>query len=160
MPATYRRTSSAWKTLRGNTTSNNLRTCEIVSAGAFFFQPELEMPEKEVGQHTREYVMVPARILPDFILVHPQLRFRFLEALFDGPPDPTEPHQETPGRTERSVTKISNNSPPPLIVTMTPLGYVALRSKGTWYFPEVYGIIAKAVQCLSMRFNSLPYLHL
>src|SRR5437868_2509031 len=36
MPATYRRTSSAWKTLRGNTTSNNLRTCETVSAGAFF----------------------------------------------------------------------------------------------------------------------------
>jgi hypothetical protein len=55
---------------------------------------------------------------------------------------------------------ISNNSPPPLIVTMTPLGYIAPRSKGTWYFPKVYGIIAKAVQCLSMCFNSLPYLHL
>src|SRR6266446_2705268 len=49
---------------------------------------------------------------------------------------------------------------PPLIVTMTPLGYLAPRSKGTWYFPKVYGIIAKAVQCLSMCFNSLPYLHL
>src|SRR2546427_10734947 len=55
---------------------------------------------------------------------------------------------------------VSNNSPPPLIVTLTPLGYIAPRSKGTWYFPKVYGIIAKAVQCLSMCFNSLPYLHL
>jgi len=53
----------------------------------------------------------------------------------------------------------SNNSPPPLIVTMTSLGYMAPRSKETWYFPEVYGIIAKTGQCLSMRFNSLPYLH-
>ena len=55
---------------------------------------------------------------------------------------------------------ISNNSPPPLIVTMTSLGYMAPRSKETWYFPEVYGIIAKTGQCLSMRFNSLQYLHL
>ena len=54
----------------------------------------------------------------------------------------------------------SNNSPPPLIVTMTPLGYMAPRSKGTWYFPEVYGIIAKTVPCLSMHCNSLQYLHL
>src|SRR5215813_6826606 len=75
MPATYRRTSSAWKTLRGNTTANNLRTCETVSAGAFFFQPELEMPEKEVGQHTREHMMMPARILTDFIVVHPNSVF-------------------------------------------------------------------------------------
>src|ERR687888_1475667 len=99
MPATYRRTSSAWKTLRGNTTANNLRTCETVSAGAFFFQSELKMPEKEVGQHTREHMMMPARILPDFIVVHPQLRFRFLEALCDGPPDPTEPDQQAQGDT-------------------------------------------------------------
>ena len=118
------------------------------------------MPQKEMGQHTREHVMMPSGIFAHLIVVHPQLRFRFLEALFDGPPDPTEPHQETPGRTERSVTKISNNSPPPLIVTMTSLGYMAPRSKETWYFPEVYGIIAKTGQCLSMRFNSLPYLHL
>src|SRR5438093_13468202 len=43
---------------------------------------------------------------------------------------------------------------------MTPLGHIVPRSKGTWYFPKVYGIIAKAIQCLSMCFNSLPYLHL
>src|ERR671927_330002 len=105
MSATSRKTSSAWKTLRGNTTANNLRTCETVSAGAFFFQPELEMPEKEVGQHTRQHVVVPARVLADFIGVQPQLGFRFLKTLCNGPPDPTEPHQETQGRTQRSITE-------------------------------------------------------
>ncbi|SRR6266571_6512072 len=53
------------------------------------------------------------------------------------------------------IASCSNNSPPPLLVTMTPLGYMAPRSKGTWYFPEVYGIIAKTVQCLPMHCNSL-----
>src|ERR671939_1479770 len=105
MPATYRSTSSSRKTLRGKTTSNNLRTCETVSAGAFFFQPHLEMPEKEMGQQTREHVMVPARVFADFIVVHPQLRFRFLEALFDGPPRTTEPDQQPQGDTQRSVTE-------------------------------------------------------
>src|SRR4029453_964927 len=106
MPATYRRTSSAWKTLRGNTTVNNLRTCETVSAGAFFFQPELEMPEKEVGQHTREHVMMPAGVFAHFIVGHAQLGFRFLKTLFNGPPDPTEPHKETQGNTHRSVAQV------------------------------------------------------
>src|SRR6516165_6962366 len=98
--------SSGWKILRGNTTSNNLRTCEIVSAGAFFFQPALEMPQKEMREHTREHVVVPTRILPDFIMVHPQLHFRFLEALFDRPPDPTEPDQQAQGDTHGGVAEI------------------------------------------------------
>src|SRR5215813_6697031 len=106
MPATYRSTSSAWKTLRGNTTANNLRTCETVSAGAFFFQPELEMPEKEVGQHTREHVMMPSGVFAHFIVIQAQFGFRFLKTLFNGPSDPTEPHKETQGRTQRGVTEI------------------------------------------------------
>src|SRR5919109_1833121 len=106
MPAMSWRPPSAWNTFRGKTTSNNRRTCETVSAGAFFFQPELEMPEKEMRQHTREHVMVPARVFADFIVVHPQRRFRFLEALFNGPPHPTEPDQQPQGDTQRSVTEI------------------------------------------------------
>ena len=94
MSATSGKTSSAFKTLRGNTTANNLRTCEIVSAGAFFFQPELEMPEKEVGQHTREHVMVPARVCADFLVVQAEFGFRFLKALFHGPPYATEPYEQ------------------------------------------------------------------
>jgi hypothetical protein len=52
------------------------------------------MPEKEVRQHTREPVMRPAWILPNFIVGHPQLRFRFLKALFDGPLLAPEPHEQ------------------------------------------------------------------
>src|SRR4029453_6727142 len=106
MPATYRRTSSTWKTLRGNTTANNLRTCETVSAGAFFFQPALEMPEKEVGQHTREHMMMPARIFTDFIVVHAQLGFRFFKALCNRPADATEPHEETSRGTHGGIAEV------------------------------------------------------
>jgi hypothetical protein len=87
--------SSAWKTVRGNTTSNNLRTCEIVITGAFFFQPELEMPEKEVGQHTRQHMVMLPWVLADFIVVHPQFGFRFLKALLNGPSHTTEPDKHT-----------------------------------------------------------------
>src|SRR5919199_4551970 len=103
MPATYRSTSSSWKTLRGKTTSNNLRTCETVSAGAFFFQSHLEMPQKEMGQHTGEHVMMPAGVFTHFIVVHAQFGFRFLEALFDCPPYAPEPDQQAQGHTPGSV---------------------------------------------------------
>src|SRR5215470_14281644 len=98
--------SSAWKILRGNTTSNNLRTCETVSAGAFFFQPNLEMPQKEMGQHTGQHMMMPARVFAHFIVGHAQFGFRFLKTLFNGPPDPTEPHQQAQGDTHRGVAEI------------------------------------------------------
>src|SRR5215475_15894752 len=106
MPAMSWRTSSAWITFRGKTTSNNRRTCDTVSAGAFFFQPDLQVPEEEMGQHTREHVMMPPRVFAHFIVIHTKFSFRFLKTLFNGPPDPTEPHKETQGRTQRSVTEI------------------------------------------------------
>src|SRR5262252_8353951 len=106
MPAMSWRTSSAWKTLRGNTTANNRRTCETVSAGAFFFQPELEMPEKEMGQHTGQHMVMPARVFAHFIVVHPQFSFRFLKTLFNGPPDPTEPNQQAQGDTHGGVAQV------------------------------------------------------
>ena len=94
MPATSRKTSSAWKTLRGKTTSNNRRTCDTVSAGAFFFQPDLQVPEEEMGQHTCEHVMMPAGVFADFILVHAQFGFGLFEALFNSPPQATSPHEQ------------------------------------------------------------------
>jgi hypothetical protein len=36
------------------------------------------MPQKEMGQHTGEHVMVPARVFADFIVVHAEFRFGFL----------------------------------------------------------------------------------
>ena len=57
-------------------------------------------------QHTDEYMVMPARIFPHFVVVHPEFRFRFLEALFNGPPHPTEPDQQPQGDTQGSVTEI------------------------------------------------------
>ena len=53
---------------KGNTTSSNVRTCDTVSAGAFFPQVHLEMPQKEMRQHRREHMVMPARIFADFIV--------------------------------------------------------------------------------------------
>ena len=36
-------------------------------------------------QHRREHMVVPARILPHFIVVHPQVGFAFFTALFNRP---------------------------------------------------------------------------
>jgi hypothetical protein len=92
--------------LRGKTTSNNLRTCETVSAGAFFFQLDLEMPQKEMGQHTGQHMVMPARGFAHFIVGHAQFGFRFLETLFNGPPHPTEPDQQAQGHTPGGVAEI------------------------------------------------------
>src|SRR6266487_4382034 len=69
---------------RGKTTSNNVRSCDTVRAGAFFFQAQLQVPQKEMRQHRRQHMVVPARIFPHFIVVHPELGFPFFEALFNG----------------------------------------------------------------------------
>src|SRR5215831_14449456 len=106
MPAMSWRTSSAWKTLRGKTTSNNRRTCETVSAGAFFFQSDLEMPQKEMGQHTGQHMVMPARVFAHFIVGHAQFGFRFLKTLFNGPPYPTEPDQQAQGNTPGGVAEV------------------------------------------------------
>ena len=74
---------------KGNTTSSNVRTCDTVSAGAFFPQVNLEMPQKEMRQHRREHMVMPARIFADFIVGHSQLGFAFFKALFHGPAQPT-----------------------------------------------------------------------
>src|SRR5215831_14258598 len=75
MPATSCKTSSACKTLSGNTTANNLRTCETVSAGAFFFQSAVQVPEKKVGQHTRQHMVMPPRVFADLVVVIPRAVF-------------------------------------------------------------------------------------
>src|ERR671933_918060 len=106
MPAMSWRTSSTSKTFRGKTTSNKRRTCETVSAGAFFFQPDLEMPQKEMGQHTGQHMVMPARVFAHFIVGQAQCGFRFLKTLFNGPPDPTEPHQQAQGDKHGGVAQV------------------------------------------------------
>ena len=74
---------------RGKTTSNSVRTCDTVRAGAFFPHVELQVPQKEMRQHRREHMVMPARIFAHFLVVHPQFGFAFCEALFHGPPQTT-----------------------------------------------------------------------
>ena len=83
---------------KGRITSNKMRSCDTVRAGAFFSQAQLQVPQKEMGQHGRQYMVVPAGVFTHFIVVHPQLSFPFFEALFDGPPHATEPDKNAPRR--------------------------------------------------------------
>src|SRR5215472_3206778 len=64
------------------------------------------MPQEEMRQHGRQHMMVPARIFPYLILVHPEFRFAFFKALFHGPADTTEPDKGAQGRAHRGITDI------------------------------------------------------
>src|SRR5437870_13686322 len=99
-------TSSIVYLRRGKTTSKIVRSCATVRAGAFFPQAQLQVPQKTMRQHTYQYMVVPARIFPHFIVVHAQLRFGFLTAFFTLPPAPTAPAKRPPGRARRSPTAI------------------------------------------------------
>jgi len=68
-----------------------VRNCETVRAGAFFPQAQLQVPQKEMRQHGRQHMVVPARIFAHFIVGHSAFRFAFFKALLNGPPHPTEP---------------------------------------------------------------------
>jgi len=59
-----------------------------------------------MGQHTRQHVMVPPRLFAHFVVIHPEFGFRFLEALFDRPPDPTEPDQQAQRDTQGGVAQV------------------------------------------------------
>jgi len=78
---------------RGKTTSKIVRSCDTVNAGAFFPQAQFQVPQKEVGQHRCQHVVVPARIFAHFVVGHPQFGFPFLKTLFNRPPQPTKPHE-------------------------------------------------------------------
>jgi hypothetical protein len=89
---------------KGNTTASHVRTCDTVSAGAFFPQVNLEMPQQERRQHRREHVVVPACLLPHCIVAHPACRFAFCKALLHGPAQTTEPDAGTPGGARWGIT--------------------------------------------------------
>ena len=74
-----------WPLPRGKTTPNNVRSCATVSAGAFFPQAQLQVPQKEMRQHGHQHMVVPTGVFAHFIVVHPELRFAFFKALLDGP---------------------------------------------------------------------------
>ena len=94
---------------RGSTTSSNMRSCDTVSAGAFFPQADLHVPQKEMRQHRRQHMVVPARILPHFIVVHPQVGFAFFTALFNRPAHAAEPDKQGEPTTEWGITLPGSN---------------------------------------------------
>jgi hypothetical protein len=70
----------------GRITANKMRSCDTVSAGAFFPQAHFEAPQKEMRHHTCQKMVMPAGVLAHFIVGQTQLGFRFLTTLFNGPP--------------------------------------------------------------------------
>ena len=75
----------------GNTALMSSLSCDSVIAGAFSPQSDSHVAEEEVSQHTGEHMVSPPRIFSHLIMVHPQIGFGFLEALFDSPANPREP---------------------------------------------------------------------
>jgi len=75
-------------------------------AGAFFPQPDPQVPQEEVSEHAREHVVIPSRIFPHLIVIHPKLTLGFLKALLDGPPDTTQPDKGLEARTRRRIADI------------------------------------------------------
>ena len=75
-------------------------------AGAFFPQAELQVPQKEMRQHGREHMMVPASVFAYFIVIHPEFRFAFFKALLNRPPHATEPDKRAQGRAHRGITDV------------------------------------------------------
>jgi hypothetical protein len=69
-----------------------------VSAGAFFPYVDLQGPQKEMRQHRREHMMMPARIFADCIVGHTQLGFACFEALFHGPAQTASPDKSAQRR--------------------------------------------------------------
>ena len=41
----------------------------------------LQVPEKEMSQHTRQHVVMPPGVFTYFIVIHPQFCFRFFNVL-------------------------------------------------------------------------------
>ena len=93
---------------KGKTTSNNVRNCDTVRAGAFFPQAQLQVPQKEMRQHRRQPMVVPAGVFAYFIMGHPELRFAFFEALLNRPTQTTEPDKSTPRRARWRITNLAH----------------------------------------------------
>ena len=91
---------------KGRTFSSNRLPCDTVSAGAFFPQTPLHMPEKKMRQHTRQHMVMPPRIFAQCIVSHTQLGFGLFTTLFDGPPHPTQPDTHAQRRTHRRMTDV------------------------------------------------------
>src|SRR4029434_2472147 len=100
------RTVSTVYVRKGKTTARRIRTCDTVSAGAFFPQPDMKRPEKKRRQECHQHMVMPARVFAHFIVRHPELGFAFFKALFHGPAQSTEPDKGAQGGTASGIAEI------------------------------------------------------
>ena len=68
-------------------------SCGNVIDGAFFPQPDFQVPEEKMCQYARENMMMPPHKLAHFVVVHTQLGFGFFKTLFDRPTQAAEPNK-------------------------------------------------------------------
>ncbi len=87
----------------GNSALNKVLSSDSVMDGAFFPQPDFQVPEEKMSQHARYYVMMPAGVLSHLILVHSQLGFGLFKALLDGPSQSAEPDKSWQPCTDRCI---------------------------------------------------------
>ena len=79
-------------------------SCDTVIDGAFFPQPDFQVPKKEMSQYTGQNMVIPSRIFSHLIMIHSQFRFGFFEALLYGPTNATEPNESGQSRTNQGIT--------------------------------------------------------
>jgi hypothetical protein len=103
--------SSVENVLKGNTAVSRILSCDRVIMGAFFPQPYLDMPEKEMTEHGNQDVTIPARVLPYLVMIHPEFRFGFFKTLFYGPAYSTEPDESFEPAISRGVADIVKITP-------------------------------------------------
>ena len=59
------------------------------------------MPEEEVSEHAREYVVMPPRELPHFVVVHAEFDLGFLKAVLNRATHVAEPYERLRSYTSR-----------------------------------------------------------
>ena len=93
------------KVFMGKTALMSSLSCDSVIAGAFSPQPDSHVPKEEVSQHAGDHMVTPPWIFSHLVMVHPEIRFSLLKALFDSPAHPREPDK---GLQSRGSVRIRN----------------------------------------------------
>ena len=70
----------------------SILTCDSVMEGAFFPQPDNQVPKKEMGHNTGEHMVVPPLEFSHFVVVHSKLSFALFKSLLNSPTKTTKPN--------------------------------------------------------------------
>jgi hypothetical protein len=78
---------------KGKITSISVLSCDSVIDGAFFSQPDFQVPQEKMSEHTGQNMVIPTSIFPNLVMIHAQFGFGFFKALLYGPTKATEPNE-------------------------------------------------------------------